>query len=328
MSTPDALALPFDQFQRYRAAAQVADLVRIHLDRTQLHILDVGGLSLGLYGDCTLPLVQFIPQDDVFAVDVVARSLPNYSLASGLSLPFGDKRFDLVVTCDTLEHIPPDGRSAFLAELLRVANCYLVLTAPFDSDSNREAERILQEYLTARQVICPPLQEHAEHGLPSIDGLRAELSERCLAAVDFADGYLPHWLAMMLVTFTPGQSQTFHQALNRYYNTYFSPGDRMEPAYRHVFVVALPGNEALLPTITSALAPAAPQVGSSDLGFAADLIDVLMTHGQDSASQLLQQLHALEVENLRLQQLVTGYEQGRFMRLMRHMHNWRKKVGI
>jgi hypothetical protein len=325
MSSLDLLSLPFDYYQRYGVVAEIATQVRAQLDRPHLKVLDVGGFSRMHSGQIILPLDHFLPQDQVLTVDLVEASLPGYVLASGLSLPFPPRAFDLVVSCDTLEHIPPGSRDAFVDELLRVACHCLVLIAPFDSESNRQAESILHHYLTARGRQLQPLREHLALGLPSADSLRTKLERDGLAAVDFADGYLPHWLTMMLITLTPGQRQAFHADLNCYYNRYYSPGDRREPAHRRVFVIAQPGYEALLPAISSACRAASTPPVAADLGFAKDLIDLLMQI-QPSTQEIELRLGALETENAHLRRLVAGYEGGRFIRTMRWFHDQRRRL--
>jgi hypothetical protein len=334
MNSTDLLTQPFDQYQRYTVIAQVAGLVRAHLDQPHLRALDVGGFFRSRRGMGTLPLVRFLPQDDVFAVDLVAESLPNYALASGLSLPFGDRAFDLVASCDTLEHIQPPSRSAFVDELLRVTRRYLVITTPVANPLTDAAERILHEHIAAHGGHSRELQEHLDHPLPSLDKLRAQLAKRGLEAVDLADGYLPHWLTMMLIKHTPGQSLDFHLELDRFYNRYFSPNDRREPAYRHVLIIAQAGNEALLPTIAESFRPTEAPLSSPDLGFASDLICLLNLSQEMTWAEIVQQIdrqlveaHArsasLEAENARLRKLVAAYEQGRFMRLMRWLQHQR-----
>jgi hypothetical protein len=325
MSTPDLLSLPFDHFQRYTIASEIAEQARAYLAQPYLRLLDVGGFSRMRSGEAIAPLAHFLPRDHVITVDLVAESLPCYALASGLSLPFARQAFDLVISCDTLEHIPPSRRPTFVDELLRVAHHCLVLIAPFDSEPNRQAERILQEYLAVRGLQLQPLREHLELGLPSLDGLRTKLERDGTTAMDFGDGYLPHWLTMMLITLTPGRSLAFHGDLNRYYNRYFSPGDRREPAYRRVFVVAQPGCEALLSAMADAFRVTATPPVAPELGFATDLIDLLMqiqppTRGVDP------RLGVLESENAHLRQLIAGYERGRFITTMRWLHDQRNRV--
>ena len=326
MDTAHLLALPFDQYQRYTAAAQVVEQIRDHLGRARLCVLDVGGYFRIGQDSSILPLVHFLPQDQVFVVDLVAASLPNYSQASGLSLPFGDKAFDLVVSCDTLEHIVPGDRLAFLSELLRVADRYVLLVAPFDSELNRQAESILYQYILSQGRRQDQLEEHLKHGLPCIETVRAYLAERGFESVGFADGYLHNWLAMMLFKHTTGQSRDFHRQLDRYYNLHFSPGDRREPAYRHGFVIAQPGGEALLADISESLRTSASPLPSPALEFAEDLIELLKLSQPEVSAGL--EVTALEKENIRLRRLVERYEQGRFIRLMRWLKTRRSRLRI
>lgn len=329
--TVDLLALPFDQYQRYTVAKEIADLVRTHLAQPYLQVLDVGGFYRTRRGDSILPLAQFLPQDQVVAVDLVAEALPGYLLSSGRSLPFHDGAFEVVVSCDTLEHVPATGRPEFLDQLLRVARHFAVIIAPFDSEFTRVAERLLYDYLTFQGLQQAQLREHMDLGLPDAEVLRTSLAERNLGSVDFADGYIHRWLVMMLIKHTPGLSMAFHLDLDRYYNRHLSVDDRREPAYRRVFVAAKPGNEALLPTITSRFQVADAPPADSGFDLAADLISVLNRGPSDTLVQALRQaegqLAALESENERLRQTVEGYERGRFIRFMRQVHKWREKLG-
>lgn len=317
----DLLTLPFDQFQRYTAAAQAADSVRAYASKSQLRVLDVGGFHSTRRGQAMLPLVQFLPHDVVVAADLAEGVLPNYVKASGATLPFGPEAFDLVVTCDTLEHVLPPNRSAFVDELLRVASHCVVLMAPFDSEPTRRAERILHDYLAAYNCQHSPLEEHLERGLPSTGGLRALLAQHGLASIEFADGYLPNWLAMMVMQLTPGISSAFLHNLARFYNRHFSPDDRREPAYRRIFVIAKQGHEDLLLTVSrtvdSRLRPSFPHPD-----FAADLACVL----KQGQAESLARLASLEAENARLLQMVAGYEQGRFIQLMRRIRGWQNRL--
>jgi glycosyltransferase involved in cell wall biosynthesis len=275
----DPMALPFDQYQRYTAVAQVADKLRDYLGRPRLKVLDVGGFFRTRQGIGILPMAHFLPRDQVLAADLVAEAptgtQASYLLASGLALPFGAHAFDLVASCDTLEHIPASGRPAFLDELLRVAAHCLVVAAPFEGGATEQAERILYDYSNAQGMHNRQLAEHLERGLPSAEDLRGQIADRGLVAIEFADGYLPHWLAMMLIKHTPGQSLEFHLALDRFYNRHFSPHDRRAPAYRHTFVITHQGDEALLPAIDEAIGAASRSADLLRPDFAVDLGRVL-----------------------------------------------------
>lgn len=68
-------------------------------------------------------------------------------------LPFGDGAFDAVIAAEVIEHIPDSVYRAALAELLRVARRYVLITVPF------------REPLWMRRVRCPRCHmRFHEHG--------------------------------------------------------------------------------------------------------------------------------------------------------------------
>lgn len=317
----DLLTLPFDQYQRYSTVAQVAGTIRAVLSKTRLRVLDVGGFHRTPHGQAMLPLVPFLPSDRTAVIDLADAVLPNYVRASGTALPFSSEAFELVVSCDTLEHVPFPDRPAFLAEILRVASHCVLLMAPFDDEQTLVAEGIVREYLASRNCVHSPLEEHFERGLPSTGTVRALLGEKGLKAIEFADGYLPNWLAMMVVHLAAGVSPTFLAKLNYFYNRHFSADDRREPAYRRVFVIAKPGHEDLLPAISRAVE--SHRIGRSpSSSFASDMVSVLKQGHSDEQARMA----ALEAENARLHQVVEGYEQGHFIRFTRQLYSWRQRL--
>ncbi len=317
----DLLTLPPDQYQRYHAIAEIAGSLRGALNRSQLRVLDVGGFAMTPNGQAMVPLAQFLPSDRTTATDLVDCKLPSYVRASGAALPFSAKAFDLVVTSDTLEHVLPPERPAFVDELLRVASHCVIMIGPFFSEQTRQAECALREYLAATGRVHRQLEEHFERGLPSAGDLRALLSQRGLASIEFADGYLPNWLALIMLQLAPQASPALLPHLNRFYNRHFSPCDRREPTYRRGFVIAKQGYEHLLSTISHAIDD---RTGAAFRGprFAVDLADVLDQAERDENARRA----VLEAENEQLRQLVRGYERGRFIRFMRNLHRWRERL--
>jgi SAM-dependent methyltransferase len=333
----DLLALPFDLYQRYTVVTQTADLIRDGLGRSQLNLLDVGGFYRTRWGEDILPLAHFLPDDSVVAADMVSGTLPGYVMSSGEFLPFADESFDMVASCDTLEHVPAEKRWAFVDELLRVARYCAVIVAPFASAPTIQAERILGEYLTSQNLSHEQLEEHTKRGLPDGDKLRSRLAERNLSFVDFADGYLHHWLTMMLVKHTPGFTLDLHLDLDRYYNKHFSADDRREPGYRHVFVVAKPGLGDLLSDNADHFATRSGPPAVPGFGFVGDLLRFLrqaqpnapvetLDGVRDQLAAVQSRMATLEAENKSLRQIIAGYEQGRFIRLMRWLHLQRKRL--
>jgi SAM-dependent methyltransferase len=91
--------------------------------RPGMRIVDVGCGSLGLRA--------LEPHLDITGVDIAPR--PDYpgpfvrADATG-RLPFGDAEFDLAYSSSVIEHVPPERRAAFAAELRRVARGWFVQT--------------------------------------------------------------------------------------------------------------------------------------------------------------------------------------------------------
>ena len=95
-------------------------------------------------------------------------------LVKGVTLPVEDASFELVTSVDVLEHIAPDDRPRFVAELVRAAKRRVVLCCPFGSPEHQAAEAELLEWyeaLTGQRSQW--LAEHVQNGLPTDDDLRA-----------------------------------------------------------------------------------------------------------------------------------------------------------
>jgi len=89
-------------------------------------VLDIGCGRIGLRA--------FEPTLDITGVDLVER--PDYpgpfvraDAASGL--PFADRHFDLAYCSSVIEHVAPDRRASFAAELRRVARGWFVQTPAY-----------------------------------------------------------------------------------------------------------------------------------------------------------------------------------------------------
>jgi SAM-dependent methyltransferase len=89
-------------------------------------VLDVGCGEIGLRA--------FEPELDITGVDMAER--PGYPgpfvrADASAGLPFADREFDLVYCSSVIEHVPPERRPAFAAEVRRVGRGWLVQTPAF-----------------------------------------------------------------------------------------------------------------------------------------------------------------------------------------------------
>ena len=129
-------------------------------------VLDVGGRR-GL-------LAAYVP----YAVTAVNPDGTGDQTIDGTTLPFGAGSFDAVVTIDTLEHVVPGERAAFLRMCDAVARRVLIVAAPFGSAAHSARERDLNERYAA--VFGAPhayLAEHVANGLPTLDDLHAIVAD-------------------------------------------------------------------------------------------------------------------------------------------------------
>lgn len=236
----DRLALPFDQYQRYKVISDSLDLLRENTE--PLRILDVGGAE-GM-------ILDFLTDDEVTILDQIeAEGVPNFVLGDALALPFDDDSFDYAVSVDVFEHIPAEAREKYLSELRRVARRGVLLAAPFDSEEVRGAERLANEFhRSVHQQENVWLAEHAENELPDLDPSRRFFEERGDWVTVVPNGYLPHWLAMISFTFyrprlTDGMQEMFDR-LNAFYNEFMYRHDNADPSYRHLVVALKDGQGA------------------------------------------------------------------------------------
>ena len=231
------LRLPFDQYQRYRMVADVLDRLR---GDEPLRVLDVGGR--------TALLRQFV-SDRVTLVDMESSDVTEgMVLGDGARLPFQDNAFDVVCAFDTLEHVPPAAREAFVTECARVAGNWCILAGPYTHPEVVQGEELLRKFLKDKlKTVHRYLDEHGEHGLPDRE-LVTKWFESSGASVDsVGHGNLHRWLFMMCVELFLDEDpalRDFAGDVFGYYNEMLYASDSVEPVYRHVVVATMPGSEA------------------------------------------------------------------------------------
>jgi hypothetical protein len=310
-------------------------MIRIHLDCSRLRVLDVGGFFRTITGESILPIAQFLPDDNTVAVDLAECRVPSYVRGNGAHLPFVDGSFDVVTTCDTLEHVPQSLRPAFVDELLRVAARYVILAAPFDDNLTRLADQIIFDFnQTFYNVEQPQLREHIENVLPNRDELRDWIEQRGHLYVDFASGYLHHWLPMMLLKhylFGLPDAAHLHINLDRYYNLNFSHRDQRAPAYRHVFVISkTKDDETFLTKVAQSFQPLSNVSSDDGMALARSLLTLVEWQRefkrerarnrfmvlQEQNEQLHEQIKQLQEQCRQLARHIEAIRNGRVMRLM------------
>jgi len=234
MGADDPYRLPFDQHQRYRLASEC---LRILVGRGDFSLLEVGG--------CPSPMRLFIPEAELTVADPAAEDSAHSVRAGGESLPFPDGSFDAVACLDTLEHVSPELRPAFLFELCRVARRHLVLAAPFASEAVRSADRAAFDLVLEQAGYEHPcLKEHLSIEPPSVESTREEIERLGMEVAVLPNGRLDRWMFMMALYYTLDADPDMRAHLPKVmeaYNRALYGHDNAEPAYRHALVCSRDG---------------------------------------------------------------------------------------
>lgn len=322
----DLLGYPFDQYQRYQDIQLVVDTIRSHEQRSSLRILDVGGTPLSK---------TFLPNDSVVTTNLELGSSVQLQ-SDGTRLALADRSFDVVLTCDTIEHIPFDRRPAFIAELLRVSQAYTIITGPFSNGFNEAAETALSEFLT--NVVGFEhrfLNEHLQNGLPSLDGTLDAIARTAAQTIIIPSGYIQHWLPLMIIKhdlWRIAGGQAIADELDRYYNYTNYWHDHRLPSYRQIVVAAQSAHTAALDPIQRAFDRSDPKAAPDLNGVLAMWQALRWSTVLKDRAETLNRLRAeyeskinqLRSENQQLTALVAAYRTGRFIRFMAA---WKQLVG-
>lgn len=300
MIRKDLYELPFDQFQRYKTVHDFVDFVR-PVPGEAFRVLDVGGYP-GL-------ILDFLPDDDVTVVDVLPGDIPNYVQASGAELPFDEGAFDLVCSCDTLEHVAEGERPSFIAELTRVSKDFILLTAPFADERTHLAEEILFSYVwKVLRAEFTTLKEHLDNGLPDYDQTIARLKEAGVDASGFHSGYLYNWLPMMVAKhhlLAHPDTADLHRRVDLFYNLNFSADDHRAPSYRRVVIGSKTGDArpaAFCGSFEAAADGAATAADGDKLEMFRMMTDLLDVDLKRDVSELVHQLKGSTIEELKASQ--------------------------
>ena len=304
------LRYPFDQYQRYRDMREVVTQIAAHLDRERLSILDVGGTALAH---------DFLVAHNLTTINPEPEGETALQ-GSGVELPFADGSFDVAITVDTLEHVPPALRPPFVAEMARVAGEFVLITGPFANGYSEIAEGILSQFLADVVGVSHRfLDEHLEHGLPHAEACLSWLAQAGCVGTSIPSGYLHHWLPLMMIHQGLARVENYEllrRELHALYNREFFWRDHRTPSYRQVIVAskqATPQAETLLERVAEALTA---QVDEETLDLNGVVALWQATAMQTKLEAREARIRALEAEQRELAALVEGYRSGKVMRLL------------
>lgn len=223
----------FDYVGRYQIIAEIVS--QYFSEKNARNILDVGGLGGFLDQVLDIPLT-------VLDEEASTNETGNERQGDGARMAVDDGAYDVVVTSDTLEHIPASDRKNFIKELVRVSDDLVILCAPFAGNGSAEAEAKVQKYFTG--LVGHPhrwLQEHADYGLPTVAEIKTYFKQAGMEPIVFGHSTVDLWRQLMtinLVSNEMGQADVHKklQELNQFYNENILFNDFTDKGYRMFFV--------------------------------------------------------------------------------------------
>lgn len=255
---PALLRKPFDHYGRYRLAAEVVTAVGGRA------VLDVGGGPGSLQA--------FLHDAEVIACDASAPSFwheaaPSLVLGDGAALPFRDDAFDVVVTLDTLEHVPEERRATLLAECARVSRGWVLAVCPCATPGVADADAALLSYVRRKLGeefdTVGVLTEHLTFGHPDPDAVEGALRAAGADVARFPSGRIDRWLPMMVLFYelmALGVDDPVER-VQAWYNRLYYRDDLRAPSYRTAFLARMPGGDGPPPAeVVAALLPDGPSL--------------------------------------------------------------------
>lgn len=235
-----ALYLPPDGYSRFFVIISLLEHLYGKTNKP-ITILDVGGCSPFLKEllDRTnisyqLTILDILPKPPEITVDYIQAD------ATKSDLP--DSSFDVVVSTDTLEHIPKDIKDDFVLACVRLTKGVCILAAPFDTDGVNDGEQLVNDFNKHLfRVGQDWLEEHFEHGKPKLDKTQAVLDKAGIPYEHFGTNNLFSWIFsthMNLLEAKIGIGQKQGRKANLNYNQLLAESmEFTQPTYRHFFVI-------------------------------------------------------------------------------------------
>ena len=216
--------IPFDQHQRYSFIKRVIETVDHEGTKT---ILEIGGAFS--------PLRKMIPQHRLIVSDYRADNGNVQIRADAFQLPFEDHSFDLAISTDVLEHVPPEKRNLMVKEMIRVTANILLIGFPAGVLSERIDSALSTYIRETLNIEYPFLQDHVHLGLPDELEIYKLMKSQNTEVYQFDNANLFSWLPMMKSNFSLEQYSEFdsvRSTMNRIFNEYYDCSSHARPVYR------------------------------------------------------------------------------------------------
>jgi SAM-dependent methyltransferase len=243
---------------RFRTTARTLDtalryfaVVRLMGERWSPNprVLEVGSGSGGVTEFLSHPVTGVDPAFERTAARSTGWLTP--ITGSAEALPFDDSTFDLVLSVEVLEHLPPEVRQRALREMVRVLrpDGRLIVTFPSGATAARLDKALNDAHRKRFGVDHPWAIEHLQHGVPDaprvVGELRDSLGREATVSL-LPHGWAPAWwfqaMALAVGRFRPF---TYPLRSNFAARLLFLVLRRLNfsPAYRAILVVDKAGEK-------------------------------------------------------------------------------------
>jgi len=212
-----------------------------------IKILDVGGGSEYMQQQLQEAGIPY----ELTVTDILERPAGmtvTYIQGDATNMAFEDNAYDVIISTDTLEHIPRDRKQAFLDECLRVAAELCIIAAPFETEGVNDAEIAVNEF--NKKLFGKGqdwLEEHLEFGKPTRKMFQDTLKRKKIEYDEFGTQNIATWLLnthLNLIDAKLGLTASDHVKANQFYNqNILSMNEFTEPTYRHFFIMYTGGNK-------------------------------------------------------------------------------------
>lgn len=134
------------------------------LNLTSPRILEIGSGSVGITPYYKHSLdgidVDFSGPTSIFINKIKGKAW---------ELPFKKNEYDITISVDVLEHIPPNLREKSIYEMLRVTKTLAVIVVPTSSESEQQDIELTQLWQKTFNIKNQFLDEHVKYGLPQAE---------------------------------------------------------------------------------------------------------------------------------------------------------------
>lgn len=227
--------LPFDQYQRYQAVADIISNLNL---RPGFSLADIGAgiekLAGQFFENCQITYIDKSFLGNTPEKNVIAENINDLNIEKD--------SYDIIVSIDAFEHINKDNRQLVIEKLYSGAKKYLIIAAPFKTTLVPSFETLSNEiYHMLSGENNKWLVEHMKYGLPDLDQTLQQLERlKCTTAV-LGNGNIFRWIKMLnfnLLAFADENNQEIAETVNRSYNKHIYKIDHDEPTYRKIILVS------------------------------------------------------------------------------------------